>query len=379
MQHAGRADMSARVFLTLGVLAPYWRLLTFSVIFVTDGVFTSDLFNGELPGRMMFADLIRAGQWPVWTSRMCSGYPLGGAPVDPLGLALFTLLPPAAALDLLLIVLLLIAAHGTYGLARRLGAERTGAVLAGLGFAGSGYIATQLAHLSIMSTIVWLPVGLILIDRVLTPGQKGRSFLLATLGLLFANQVLAGFPQAAYNCGLLYGSFALFRALSGRRELGPVKTWMTSLAGIAGALALGGLAGAVVLLPLQELAGVSDRAGALDYEWATYTNFWPPMIFSFFAPYIYGDASDLSFIGPPPFWEMYGYVGAATAILAVYGAAREWRRPPVAFLIVMTLTAFAFVLGSRTPVYYVAYLLIPGMARFRAPTRFMVLVIISPA
>jgi hypothetical protein len=36
MQHAGRADMAARVFLTLGVLAPYWRLLTFSVIFVTD-------------------------------------------------------------------------------------------------------------------------------------------------------------------------------------------------------------------------------------------------------------------------------------------------------------------------------------------------------
>jgi hypothetical protein len=83
----------------------------------------------------------------------------GGAPVDPLGLALFTQLPPAAALDLLLIVLLLIAAHGTYSLARRLGADRTGAVLAGLGFAGSGYIATQLAHLSIMSTIVWLPSG----------------------------------------------------------------------------------------------------------------------------------------------------------------------------------------------------------------------------
>jgi hypothetical protein len=374
MQHGGRADMAARVFLTLGVLAPYWRLLTFSVIFVTDGVFTSDLFNGELPGRLMFAEWIRAGQWPVWTSRMCSGYPLGGAPVDPLGLALFTQLPPAAALDLLLIVLLLVAAHGTYSLARRLGADRTGAVLAGLGFAGSGYIATQLAHLSIMSTIVWLPVGLILIDRVLTPGQRGRSFLLATLGLLFANQVLAGFPQAAYNCGLVYGSFALFRAISQRRELGPVKAWMTSLAGIAGALALGGLAGAVVLLPLQELASVSDRAGALDYEWATYTNFWPPMIFSFFAPYIYGDASDLSYIGPPVFWETFGYVGAATAVLAVYGACREWRRPLVAFLAIMTILAFFFILGPRTPVYYAAYLLIPGMARFRAPTRFMVVV-----
>jgi hypothetical protein len=374
MQLGRRADLAARVFLTLGVLAPYWRLLTFSVIFVTDGVFTSDLFNGELPGRIMFAEWIRAGQLPLWTSRMCSGYPLGGAPVDPLGVALFALLPPAPALDLLLIVLLLIAAHGTYSLALRLGADRTGAVLAGLGFAGSGYIATQLAHLSIMSTIVWLPVGLMLIDRMLKPGEQRRSLLLATLGLLFANQVLAGFPQAAYICGLVYGSFALFRAVSERRQLGPVRTWVPWLGGIAGALILGAVAGAVVLLPLQELSSVSDRSGPLDYEWATYTNFWPPLVFSFFVPYIYGDASDLTFIGPPPFWEMYGYVGAATAILAIYGAVREWRRPLVSFLIAMTLTAFGFILGPRTPFYYAAYVLIPGMARFRAPTRFMVIV-----
>lgn len=392
MQHGGRADIAARVFLTLGVLAPYWRLLTFSVIFVTDGVFTSDLFNGELPGRLMFAEWIRKGQLPLWTSQMCSGYPLSGAPVDPLGIALFALLPPAPALDLLLIVLLLVAAHGTYSLALRLGADRTGAVLAGLGFAGSGYIATQLAHLSILSTIVWLPAGLILIDRILTPdspllpvspeplreggpkpsGAGGRSLLLATLGLLFANQVLAGFPQAAYICGLVYGSFALFRAISERQQLGPIATWVPRLAGIALALILGSVSGAVVLLPLQELASTSDRAGSLDYAWATYTNFWPPLIFSFFVPYVYGDASDLSFIGPPPFWEMYGYVGAATAILAVYGACREWRRPLVKFLVAMTLTAFGFILGPRTPFYYAAYLLIPGMSRFRAPTRFMV-------
>jgi hypothetical protein len=42
------------------------------------------------------------------------------------------------------------------------------------------------------------------------------------------------------------------------------------------------------------------------------------------------------------------------------------------FLIVMTIIAFAFILGPRTPAYYVAYELIPGMARFRAPTRFLV-------
>jgi len=140
--------------------------------------------------------------------------------------------------------------------------------------------------------------------------------------------VLAGFPQAAYICGLVYVSFAIFRVLSQRRQV-PIKSWLPALGGMGAALALGSLAGAVVLLPLQELASVSDRAGALDYEWATYTNFWPPNVFTFFVPYIYGDASNLSYIGPPPFWENYGYVGAATAILAIYGAGRLWRRPIV--------------------------------------------------
>ena len=373
-------ELASRAFLTVGALAPYWHLLTLRVIFVTDGHFSSDIYNGELPGRVLVSEWIRAGQLPLWTTQICSGYPLIGAPADPLGLVLFTLLPPAPALDILLIVLLLVAAHGTFSLARRFGADRSGAVLAGLGFAGSGYFATQLQHLSIMSTVVWLPVGLLLIDRVLSPtalaapkpAGVGGGLLLATLGLVYANQVLAGFPQAAYICGLVYGSFALFRVLSDRERRGRIREWLPLVGGIAGALMLGAAAGAVVLLPLAELTSLTDRAGGLDFKWATLTNFWPPNIFTFFVPYIYGDGSNRSYIGPPPFWEQYGYVGAATATLAVYGAGREWRRPLVAFLIVLTVTSLLFILGPRTPVYYFAHVLIPGMSRFRAPTRFMI-------
>src|SRR5436305_11408 len=125
-RHDIRADMAARVFLTLGALLPYWRLLTFHAIYVTDDVFTSDIFNGELPGRVLVGQLIRHGQAPVWTNQLCSGLPLAGSPADPIGLAAFSLLPPAAALDLLVIVLLLVAAHGAYGLARRMRANRPG-------------------------------------------------------------------------------------------------------------------------------------------------------------------------------------------------------------------------------------------------------------
>ena len=61
-------------------------------------------------------------------------------------------------------------------------------------------------------------------------------------------------------------------------------------------------------------------------------------------------------------------------LLALYGGAREWRRPLVAFLIVATVVAFFFVLGSATPVFRAAYLLLPGMNVFRFPTRFLIVV-----
>lgn len=367
-----RAGLPARMALTLGCLLPYWRFLTFSALLVTDGVFVSDIFDAELPGRVMVANLIRSGRLPVWTKQLCSGYPLAGAPSDPIGLALFTLLPPVVALDLLIVLLLLVSAHGTYGLARRFGADRSGAVLAGLGFAGSGYIAAQLQHLAIMSTIMWFPVGLLLIDRAIL--SKRRGVPLALLGLLYANQVLAGFPQSAYICGLVYGVFAVFRALSTRETPGGLRAALAAVAGVAAALLLGAAAGAVVLLPLAELTRVSGYLASRDYRWATYTNFWPRNFFTFFIPYINGDASDLSYVGPTPFIESYGYVGLATVLLAIYGGIRERRRPLGAFFVLMTLAAFALVLGPRTPFYYAAYLTVPGLSQFRAPTRFMVVV-----
>jgi hypothetical protein len=373
-----RADIAARVFLTLGALLPYWRLLTFGVIFVTDDIFTSDIFDGELPGRVLVSQLIRHGQMPVWTNQICSGVPLAGAPADPIGLAAFSRLPPAAALDLFVIVLLLVAAHGAYGLARRFGADRPGAVLAGVAFAGSGYIACQLKHLGIVSTVVWLPVGLTLIDRTLSTGLEPpptlarRALFMAAFGLVFAEQVLSAFPQSVYICALVYGSFALFRAITDRHE--PLPLRLALLGGLGVAAALGSAAGALVLLPLSELGSVSDRAEALGWEWSTRLAYWPRNVLTFLVPYVHGDISNLSYKGPSIFWEDYGYVGIATVLLAIYGGVRERRRPVVAFTILMTLVAYLFVLGPATPVFRVAYLFIPGMKMFRLPTRFLIVV-----
>jgi hypothetical protein len=384
-------ELASRACLSIGALLPYWPLLTLRTIYVTDDVFASDIFNGELPGRVLIGQLLRRGEWPVWTSALCSGLPLAGSPADPLGLAAFAFLPPATALGVFVIALLLVAAHGTYALARWMGADRVGAVLAGIAFAGSGYFACQLKHLAIIATVAWLPVGLLLIAKAFDSstvngpdedvadrhrslrGPARRAGLLAAFGLVVSVQALSGFPQSLYICALVYGACALFGAL-----LSPLRLpgRLAILAGAGLAVVLGLLAGAVVLLPLAELARVSDRGTPPTWEWASHLAYWVPNVMTFLVPYWNGDFSNLTYRGPTTsiFWEDYGYVGGATFLLAVYGGAKHWRRPVVAGTIALTVTAFLIVLGPATPIFKLAYVALPGMNLFRFPTRFLVVV-----
>ena len=169
---------------------------------------------------------------------------------------------------------------------------------------------------------------------------------MALFGLVFAEQVLCAFPQSAYICALTYGAFALFRAWSARRASGAPRIAIGSLAGLGVAVALGAAAGAIIMLPLSALGGISDRAETLGYEWSTRLAYWPDNLLTFLVPYIHGDISDNTYTGPPFFWEDYGYVGVATFLLAFYGAIRERKRPVVLFVGGMTVVAYLFVLGA---------------------------------
>ena len=368
-------DRLARLAVTVGALLPWLPFLTFSVVFITDDYFASDVFNGEFPMRVLVGRMLRAGEWPTWTSQLGSGLPLGGLPLDPAGVLAFTVLPPAAALCAFVLFILLVSAHGGFDLARRLGATRPGAVLAGVAFSSSGYFATQLKHLAVVTTVTWLPFALALLDRALTskPERPTRRWLwLALFGLVFAAQCLGGFPQSAYYCGLVYAAFTLLRAAQLRRSAGTTKTlgWLAATGVVT---VLGAASSAVVLLPLAKLGAISDRA-TTTWDWATRLAYWPPNFLTFIVPYIHGDISDNSYKGPLFFWEDYGYVGIFTFALAVFAVVRERRRALVQALMAVTVVAYLFVLGRATPFYRLAYALIPGIDLFRFPTRFLVVV-----
>ncbi len=408
LQRLVRVRWLAAFLLAVAVVAPYHQLISGRVIPIPDDIFVSDLADGEFPQRVEAGRIARNGEVPIWTPGVLTGAPLI---VDPLSVALFTLLPPALALGCLIGLLLVAAAVGTYILARQSGASRSGAFLAGFAFAWSGFFVCQMRHLTIIGTVALFPWALYCLERAATGSradsalgrtlsQRERFVWLNAFGAVFGLQVLFAFPQSAYISALVYAALVasrmcwLFRVgdrntSRGRRVMTPAAYAFGALA----AVAVGTLVGMVIVMPLWELGGLSDRQGGLQWEWATRINYDLPMWKTFFAPYSNGDISDLSYRGKGLFWEDYGYVGLATLLIAMLAigirmkrfAFDRFRPSPAAPLVkdnafavvfwaCVTLLSFGIVVGPATPLYGLAFHCLPGLSTFRFATRFLFLV-----
>jgi hypothetical protein len=395
--------LSIVIALCVAVLAPYHRLILGQEIPIPSDVMISDLADAEFPVRVEAGRLIRAGELPFWTPNIMSGYPLS---VDPLSMLLFALLPPALALGLLYGILLSITATGTYTLARHLGCSRAGAFLAGFSFVWSGFFVCQMRHLGIIGTVAFFPYALYCLDRALlsvkttptSPCVKPQTFAwLMLFALCFGMQVLAGFPQTAYICGLFYGLLILWRLLT-VLSLRPYKVLITTLltlvSGISIATLLGTLMGMNSLLPVWELGTLSDRAGGLSFDDVISVSYPPKFLMSFFSPYFYGDISDISFTlrKETLFWEVYGYAGLSTVLLAftaigialgrLRGKKQETNdqhsfRTQTLFWAFVFLLSLCMVLSPFLPLYKIAFYTIPGFSSFRFPTRFLFVTVLS--
>ena len=192
----------------------------------------------------------------------------------------------------------------------------------------------------------------------------------------FAEQALCGFPQSIYICALVYGAFV---AVPRHRPIVTRSVRCHDGACCSGAsavaTALGAAAGAIVLLPLSELGSDLGSSGG-----ARVGVVHSPRVLAAEHPHL------LRALHPRRHRATIrtrdrrssGRTTATSASrrssLRFYGAFASWRRRIAAFIAGMTVVAYLLVLGSATPVFHVAYLVIPGMKLFRFPTRFLIVV-----
>ena len=223
------------------------------------------------PAYRWVIDRMGRGELPLWNPHVHAGAPglgnpqlgvldpqvwllvvldrLGGRALADWGLALLAWLRLAAA------------GLGAYLLARALGLGARGAALAGISFAGSGFLVLWLNH-SLGHVAPALPWVLLLIERA---RYRSAAAAIVPIALVLALAILGGHPETACFVGLTGGLWALGLW---REQRG------AALASLAG-LALGTALAAVSWLPFLEYVRSSGAAVARSLREPAALQLWP--------------------------------------------------------------------------------------------------------
>ena len=385
---APRETIVAIALIALVIAGSYWKLSTMRGVLITDDVFTSDIMNDGFPYRFSMGQALKAGELPLWYPNVYGGFPLLARAESgicyPPNLILFWLFDPYVALNAVVLLTVFTAGLGMYLYAKEIGAGLHGALLAGFAFAYSGFMVSHFKHLSMVNSACWFPLGLLAIERAFRDssvgGRRGRVRALLLLGVVFALQVLSGHIQIAYYSALAYAAYyaarlsRLWRA--GRNERRSVRVLIRDglplwfLAAMAG----GVLISAVQIVPTYELVQHSQREGCVTFSFASEFPYDTRLVWSFLYPPALGEPGRATYGGNGIFWEDYGYVGFITILLCGIALFRERTSWHVRFFALAGLAAFLLVLGANTPVFAVAFRVVPYMKYFRFPSRMLFIV-----
>jgi hypothetical protein len=331
------------------------------------------------PHLQFLARSIHGGEWPWWNPYVFAGHPqiadpqsLIFSPVFLL-LALSTAEPGFVAADAAVFGLLFAGAAAIFLLARDRSWHPAAALLAALVFGFGGSAAWRIQHVGqIHSLAMWAVAWLCLSrahDRLSVPWGIAAGFAAAAM--------LLGRDQVAYLGAWLLAGSAVARLVAdwrrgrrGARRLLPL--------GVAAVTAM-----AIVAIPFlmsAVLAADSNRI-AIDRDGAGRGSLHPVHLLSLAVPNLFGAAGPLKeHWGPPsPLWgesDLYLarnmaqlYIGALPA--AVFGllAWRRplWRRRDIGLVAVATGLLLVYALGRYTPLFPLAFEVVPGLSLFRRP------------
>lgn len=316
------------------------------------------------PWRLFLRSELLSGRFPLWNPLIAAGVPFAGcvqaAPFFPTNLLLPVLSPAAWSLAAAFLKLT-VAGWFTALHAKRLGAGRSGAALAGVAFALCGFMVAWLGHpqtnaACLLPALFW---SLGRADALETP--RAWVPVAVAVGLI----LLGCHPPTALHLLTAGAAYAVF--LRGRRLKAP------ALAALAGA----GLA-APALLPWLEYLSLSSTgaSSALLARWATRLSPWTLlhllMPLASGSPTHGAEALAAAFgLGPASnFLERAGWVGLPALALAALAVWNRRRDRSVLFHAGLALFGLAAALGLP-PLPWV-WRFLPGFSSAN-PTRLLVL------
>ena len=371
-----RIDLLLAAVLTLGALAMFGK-----VIFTPSMLFFRDVFNYTYPSTRFIQEICRHGALPYWNPYLNYGQPLLENPnllfFYPYTL-LIILLPIDFAYPFFYVVHVALAGIGAYLLARRWGQSRQAAFFAGFVFAFSGPLLSLGNLYNHAACAAWMPWALLVTDRAMQGARESRAgfrgWILLTL--VFSMQFLAAEPFTLIATFGLCFAYALYlrgtlRPLASAANLRIVIGFV-----LAGCLMIALCA--VQFLPSAELLSHSRRgAQGLRYGETSTWSFHPLLLMETLVPDFYGPALNsptkwntlLGDFNSPYFISLFiGFVPLFFA-LSGWALAQDRRR---SFIAGSALVFVVLSFGHFTPVFSLAYLLVPLLSLVRYPVKLLV-------
>ena len=296
-----------------------------------DGLQSDSGFVFE-PDGLLVRRALRAGRLPIWTTAMSAGLPLladqQSAPLFPLTW-IGVVLPYDWSRAWINVLKLVLAALGTYLLARALALRRGPALLGGVAYGFAAYLVIWLLHPHANAYVV-LPWLLLAADRLCERGTVRDA---ALLGLGLGIAFLGGQPESGLIVSLATAAWVIHRLIGARPARGELARRV--LLGVAAAV-LGAALAAVMLLPLLEAIHQAINSSRSQ----------PPLparsINALFFPKYWGILG----AGPANFAERTMYAGALPLLLAAAGLVARRPRGPQLFFAGLAVVSLAVALDT---------------------------------
>ncbi len=365
--------MRRRGLLTIIFLAGFGLLLFWPVLLTGQVFFWHDVAVAYMPLRKLAQDAVQQGHLPLWTMQLGCGFPLLAegqcATFYPLHIIGYLGLPYYHAYSLMVYLHCLMGAIFAALLGRKLGLGWAAAALAGLVYGFSGYFVSKVLFITVLESGAWLPLILYLIIAGLDSGD-GRYFLGGAAALCLS--ILAGHPQIVFYEILAILALLVAHLIS---RGGQATRQRLSRTVAAAVLVLGFGAGlaALQLVPTATLAKFADRRAEVTPTDLRSLGMSAHNLAYYVHPTIFGSYAENNYFGHDHYYEVCGYAGGLTLILAAL-ALFSARAPPRYRWYFVFLVAFGLfmALAKYNPLYELLPA-VPGFNLFRAPGRYVLL------
>lgn len=346
------------------------------LVFFKDGIFFDsqtllwDSMDQMSPDMYFMGNMYRNLELPLWNPYLFNGYPAYANiqsqnfyPINFLFL-LFTDFT-AKAVYLQLVLHFFLGALFMYLLCFYYLKDKGAALAGALVFTYCGYRIGHFQHLTVIDTIIWLPLLVYFLERMLVE----RKILFMALGsLTFGVMLLAGHPQSAHFIGFYITAHFIYRVYGiyiKNKNINQVKEAALNMFLF---FFLGTLLAMVQLLPTYEMTKLSARSTFLSFSGSisggqVYLN----ELMTFLVPDFFGALTREPYIGSADISSNIIYLTVPGFVCLIFAVLNFYKDKDFRFFFCGTIFALLVSLGSGGFLYLLLWKFLPAFDLFRSP------------